>query len=359
MTMRSGLRTFGYLGLLAACGPAALASRAAAAEPQYRPLKQIAIGGGSGWDYLFAEPEGRRLYVTHGTKVVVIDTDKDKVVGEVLDTPGVHGFVPVPALGRGFSTNGQENKASVVDLATLKTVMKVPTGGNPDALLFEPKSGEVWTFNGRGKSATAFDAKTGKVVAEAVPLDGKPESGVADPSGERLYVNIEDKNEVAVIDAKAHQVVTRWPIAPGTAATGIAFDPSTHRLIVGCGNSKMVLLDATTGAVVASADCGQGVDAVAFDPGTHLAFVSAGGSGTVTIARVEADKLTVVQTLTTERGARTMTVDSKTHKIYLSNAKSRTDANSFHVLVYGPADAAAPAAPAAPPAPADAGKAKP
>ena len=328
----------GLAGVLLAVGAAASprAAVAAAAEPQYRALKQIAIGGGSGWDYLYAEPEAHRLYVSHGTKVVVIDTEKDKVVGEVLDTPGVHGFVPVPALGRGFSTNGQENKASVVDLATLKTISKVPTGGNPDALLYESKGGLVWTFNGRGRSATSFDAKTAKVVGEDVALDGKPETGAADPSGERIYVNLEDKDEVAVIDVKTRKVTARWPIAPGKAATGMALDPATHRLIVGCGNSKVVMLDAGTGAVVGSCDAGQGIDAVAFDPETHLAFASAGGSGTVTVAKVEADKLTVVQTLTTERGARTMTVDPKTHKIYLSNAKSRTDANSFHVLVYGP-----------------------
>jgi DNA-binding beta-propeller fold protein YncE len=308
---------------------------ASAAEPQYKLLKQIQIGGGSGWDYLLAEPETHRLYVTHGTKVMVIDTETDKVVGEILDTPGVHGFVPVPALKRGFSSNGQENKSSIVDLDTLKTIEKVATGPNPDAILYEPKSGEIWTFNGRGQSATAYDAKTGKVVAASIPVNGKPETGVADAEANRIYVNLEKENEIAVLDIKEHKLVTRWPIAPGTAATGMAIEPALHRLIVGCGNSKMLLVDSTDGKVVSTVDCGQGVDAAAYDPGTHLAFVSAGGSGTVTIAKVEADKLTLVQTLTTERGARTMTVDTKTHRIYLSNAKSRTDKDSFHVLVYG------------------------
>jgi DNA-binding beta-propeller fold protein YncE len=308
---------------------------ASAAEPQYKLLKQIQIGGGSGWDYLFAEPETHRLYVTHGTKVMVIDTEADKVVGEIVDTPGVHGFVPVPALKRGFSSNGQENKSSIVDLETLKTIEKVATGPNPDALLYEPKSGEIWTFNGRGQSATAYDAKTGKVVAASIPVNGKPETGVADPEANRIYVNLEKENEIAVLDIKVHKLVTRWPIAPGASATGMAIEPALHRLIVGCGNSKMLLIDSTNGKVVSSVDCGQGVDAAAYDPGTHLAFVSAGGSGTVTVAKVEADKLTVVQTLTTERGARTMTVDTKTHRIYLSNAKSRTDKDSFHVLIYG------------------------
>jgi DNA-binding beta-propeller fold protein YncE len=309
--------------------------RAVAADPQYKLLKQIPIGGGSGWDYLFAEPETHRLYVTHGTKVVVIDTEQNKVIGAVTDTPGVHGFVAVPELKRGFSSNGQENKSSVVDLETFQTIMKVPTGPNPDALLYEPKSGEVWTFNGRGQSATAYDAKSGKVVEASIALEGKPETGVADPEANRIYVNLENKNEIAVIDVKEHKVVANWPIAPGASATGLAIDRSLHRLIAGCGNSKMLLMDSTSGKVISTVDCGQGVDAAAFDPETHLAFVSAGGSGTVTVAKVEADKLTVIQTLTTERGARTMTVDSKTHRIYLSNAKSRTDATSFKVLVYG------------------------
>jgi DNA-binding beta-propeller fold protein YncE len=312
----------------------ALSLPARAADPQYKLLKEIPIGGGGGWDYLSADPVNHRLYVSHGTKVVVIDTQQDKVVGEITDTPGVHGFIAVPDLKRGFSSNGQENKASIVDLETLKTIEKVTTEGNPDALLYDPGSGEVYTFNGRGQSATAFDAKTGKVAAN-IPLGGKPETGVVDPDAHRVYDNLEDKNQVVVIDTKEHKVVANWPIAPGTSATGMAFDKANHRLIIGCGNEKMVMMDSTNGKVIATVDCGQGVDAAAFDPETHLAFVSAGGSGTVTIAKVEPDKLTVIQTLTTERGARTMTVDTKTHKIYLSNARSRTDANSFKVLVYG------------------------
>jgi DNA-binding beta-propeller fold protein YncE len=275
------------------------------------------------------------LYVSHGTKVVVIDMDQDKIVGEVTDTPGVHGFITVPELKRGFSSNGQENKSSIVDLETLKTVEKVTTDGNPDALLYEPGAGEIYTFNGRGQSATAFDAKTGKVVAAIIPLGGKPETGVADSKAGKVYDNIENKNEVVVIDTKTHAVTAHWPIAPGESATGMAIDVDLHRLIIGCANEKMLMMDSTNGKIVASVACGQGVDAAAYDPQTHLAFVSAGGSGTVTVAKVEADKLTVIQTLTTERGARTMTVDTKTHRIYLSNAKSRTDANSFKVLVYG------------------------
>jgi DNA-binding beta-propeller fold protein YncE len=321
----------GIVGLLVV----AVAGGARAAEPHYKFVKEIPIGGGGGWDYLYADGAGHRLYVTHGTKVVVIDTEQDKVVGTIPDTPGIHGFVTAPELGRGFSSNGQENKSSIVDLTNLKLVTKVPTGANPDALLYEPKSGQVWVFNGRGQSATVYDGKTGNVVVAEIKLGGKPETGVADAEAGRVYVNLENKSEVAVIDMKEHKVVANWPIAPGATATGMALDPALHRLIIGCGNSKMVLMDSADGKVVSTVDCGQGVDAAAFDPETHLGFVSAGGSGTVTVAKVEADKLTVVQTLPTERGARTMTVDPKTHRIYLANAKSRTDANSFKVLVYG------------------------
>ena len=311
------------------------AARASAAEPHYKFIKEIPIGGGGGWDYIYADAAGRRLYVTHGTKVVVVDTDQDKVVGSIPDTPGIHGFVTAPELHRGFSSNGQENKSSIIDLTTLKLIKKVPTGANPDSILYEPKSQTVWTFNGRGQSATVYDAKSGNVVEAEIKLGGKPETAVADGEAGRVYVNLENKNELGVIDMKEHKLVANRPIAPGATASGLAFDPALHRLIIGCGNSKMVMMDSSDGKVVSSVDCGQGVDAAAFDPGTHLGFVSAGGSGTVTVAKVEADKLTIVQTLQTERGARTMTVDTRTHRIYLPNAKSRNDPNSFKVLEYG------------------------
>ncbi|HVS73582.1 MAG TPA: YncE family protein [Phycisphaerae bacterium] len=335
-----GIRHLQALCIVALLAAAGLSARAADVTTPYKLLKEIPIGGGGGWDYLRAEPSNHRLYVTHGTKVVVIDTQQNKIVGEIDDTPGVHGFVAAPDIKRGFTSNGQENKSSIVDLDTLKTIMKVPTGGNPDSILYDPTSGEVWTCNGRGKSITCYDGKTGKVIVDAIPLDGKPETGVVDPTAERVYVNLEDKNSIAVLDVKTHKVIDTWSIAPGEGATGLAIDVDLHRLIAGCANSKMVMLDSTTGKVLATVACGQGVDAAAIDPSTQLAFVSAGGSGTVTIAKIDGDKLTAVQTLTTERGARTMTVDTSTHRIYLSNAKSRTDPASFKVLVYGPEEPA-------------------
>ena len=319
------------------------------ADGPYHFLKEIAVGGEGGWDTLSIDETAHRLYVSHASKVVVIDLDKGEVVGEITNTPGVHGFAPVSEFQRGFSSNGQESKASMVDLKTLKTLSKVDTGANPDGMLYEPGQHEVYMFNGRGQSATVIDAKSDKVVA-TIPLGGKPEFAQADSAAGRVYNNLEDKSEVVAIDIKKHEVVNRWPIAPGEEASGMAIDLAHHRLFLGCGNKMMVMMDSTSGKVVASVPIGQGVDANAFDPGTQLAFSSC-GDGTVTIAHEDApDKLTVVQTLKTERGAKTMTLDPKTHKIYLASAKFEAQpeqapgsprqrpkmvTGSFKILVYG------------------------
>jgi YVTN family beta-propeller protein len=276
---------------------------------------------------------------------VVIDLGKDQVVGEITNTPGVHCIAVAPKLNLGFTSNGKENKASIVDLKTLQTLSKVDTGTNPDAILFEPGQNEIYAFNGRGQSATVIDAKSGKVVA-TIPLGGKPEFAEADSSAGRIFNNLEDKNEVAVIDTKSQQVVTNWPSAPGEEASGIAIDLKNHRLFLGCGNKLMVMMDSTNGKVLATVPIGQGVDGSAFDPETGFAFASCGGDGTTTIAHEDTpDKLTVVQTLTTERSARTMAIDPKTHKIYLPSAKFEAPAEgqrrgkmvpgSFKILVYG------------------------
>jgi YVTN family beta-propeller protein len=306
-----------------------------AADAQYKLLKEIPVGGAATWDYASVDEAARRLYVSHGTEVVVIDVDKDAVVGVISNTPGVHGLAPAPDLARGFVSCGRENKAAIVDLKTLEILSKVDTGANPDGMLYEPSQQEVYMFNGRGNSATVIDAKAGKVVA-TIPLGGKPEFAQADSKAGRVYNNIEDKSTVAVIDIKTHTVVTNWPIAPGEGASGMAFDVKNHRLFLGCGGSKlMVMMDSESGKVITSVPIGDGVDANSFDPATQLAFASCGGNGTVTIAHEDSpDKLTVVQTLTTERGARTMTIDPKTHKIYLA-AGQRNTPNSFKVLVFG------------------------
>jgi len=314
-----------------------------AADVNYHLVKTIPVGGDGGWDYLSVDSAAQRLYVSHATQVVVIDLAKEAVVGEITNTPGVHGLAVAPDLGRGLVTCGRENQAALVDLKTREILSKVDTGANPDGMLYEPGRQEFYAFNGRGQSATVIDARTQKVVA-TIPLGGKPEFAQADAKAGLVFDNLEDQSEVAVIDTKTHSVTNRWPIAPGEEASGMALDEKNHRLFLGCGNQRMVMLDSTSGKVLASVPIGGGVDANAFDPATQLAFASC-GDGTVTIAHEEGDTLTVVQTLPTEKGARTMTIDPATHKIYLASAKFDAPAagqrrgkmvvGSFKILIYG------------------------
>jgi YVTN family beta-propeller protein len=305
----------------------------------------IQIGGEGGWDYLSVDSAAHRLYVSHATHVVVIDTQTNKVVGDIPDTPGVHGFAAVPELGKGFSSNGRENKVSVVDLKTLKLIQKIDTGENPDWIVYEPSKKEVYTMNGRGKSASVIDTATMKVVA-TIPLEGKPETAMVDAKAGKLYINMEDLNSVKVVDIATHKVSATWPAAPCEAATGMAIDLAAHRLFLGCDNKLMVMMDSTSGKVVYSVPVGEGVDATSFDPQTKLAFTSNGGAGTVTVAREDsASLLKVVQTIKTVRGARTMTLDPSTHTIYLaatdyepqapgSKDRPKAVAGSFRVLTY-------------------------
>jgi hypothetical protein len=315
------------------------------ADGLYHFIKDIPVGGDGGWDYLSMDSAAHRLYVSHGTQVIVIDLANDQVVGEITNTPGVHGIALAPELGLGVTSNGQENKAGIVDLKTLETLSKVDTAKGPDGMLYNPAQKEAYLFCGRAQAATGVDVKVKKVVA-TIPLDGRPEFATVDAKAGRIYDNLEDKSEVAVIDSVSHTVMTNWPIAPGEEGSGMAIDLQHHRLFIGCGGSKtMVMMDSTDGRVITSVPIGQGVDANAFDPGTQLAFASC-GDGTTTIAHEDApDKLTVVQTLATERSARTMALDPATHKIYLASAKFEAPAagqrrgkiipGSFKILVYG------------------------
>jgi hypothetical protein len=336
--------------LLACAGFCALGAHAADKSPQYRLLGDIPVGGDTGWDYLSIDADARRLYVTHGTHIAVIDLDAGRVVGDIPDTPGVHGFAIAHDLGRGFSSNGGEAKVSIVDLTSLKTLGKVGTQENPDAILYEPARHEVYAFNGRGHSATVIAAPSGEAVA-TIALPGKPEFAAADSTAGRVFVNIEDKNEIVAIDAQQHKVAATWPIAPGESASGMAFDPAHHRLFIGCDNNLMLMIDSSNGKVVGSVPIGAGVDANAFDPELQLAF-SSNGEGTLTIAHEDSpQKLTVVQTLKTQLSARTMALDPRTHRIYVAAAtllpapkpapgaprhRPPTAPGSFKILVYGP-----------------------
>jgi len=315
---------------------------------RYRQVAAIPIGGEGGWDYLSVDPAARRLYVSHATKVVVVDIDKNTVVGEIAPTPGVHGIALASDLRRGFVSNGREATVSIVDLDSLRTIGTVKTGENPDAILYDGVRHEVYAFNGRGKSATVFAAKTGEVSA-TIPLPGKPEFSVFDEKAERIYTNIEDTSQLVAIDPAKHAVVATWPIAPGEEASGLALDPASHRLFVGCSNELMLMVDAATGKILGSVPIGPGVDANAFDPGTGLAFASS-SDGTLTIARPDAaGKLAIVQTLATPKRSRTMTLDPATHRLYVASAdfappttgpdgkpqRPQVIAGSLRVLVYG------------------------
>jgi YVTN family beta-propeller protein len=318
------------------------------ADGPYHFIKDIPIGGDGGWDYLSVDSAAQRLYVSHGTEVVVIDLAKDAIAGEITNTPGVHGVAIAHELGLGVTSNGRENKAGIVDLKTLQTLAKVDTAEGPDGFVYDSAQKEAYLFCGRAESATVVDVKGQKVVA-TIPLGGRPEFAAVDPEAGRVYDNLENKNEVAAIDTKTHTITNLWPIAPGEGGSGMAIDVKHHRLFVGCHNQLMVMMDDTNGKILASVPIGDGVDACRFDPGTQFAFSSC-GDGTTTIAREDGDKLTVVQTLQTERGARTMALDPATHKIYLATAKFGTQpepANggrrrrppmipgTFKILVYG------------------------
>lgn len=325
---------------------------AVVAEQSYQFITEIPIGGEGGWDILNVDSTAHRLYLSHATKIVVVDLEKNAVAGEIADTPGVHAFLPLPELKRGFSSNGKENKASVVDLTTLKTAAKVDTGESPDAIVYEPKRSEVYIFNHRGNSVTVIEPKSTNVVT-TIALGGSPEFGVADSDVGRVYCNIEDKNEVVAIDTAKHEVVARWPLAPGTEPTGVALDAAHHRLFAACNNKMMVVLNTQTGKVVATVPIGSGTDGCVFDDKMQLAFASC-GEGVTTIAKEETpDRLTVVQTLKTAARARTIALDPQTHRIYLptaefqpapSPAPDATPArptvipNTMKLMVYGPSE---------------------
>jgi DNA-binding beta-propeller fold protein YncE len=318
------------------------------ADGPYHFIKEIPVGGEGGWDYLSIDSSAHRLYVSHATEVVVIDLKSDTIIGAITNTPGVHGVAIAENLGLGVTSNGHENKAGIVDLKTLQTLSKVDTAQGPDGYVYDPSRKEAWFFCGRAQAATVVDVKASKVVA-TIQLDGKPEFPTVDPKSKRVYDNLEDKSEVAVIDTKSHQVLANWSIVPGDGPSGMAIDAKHHRLFIGCHNNMMVMMDSSDGKVVATVPIGEGVDANAFDPGTQLAFASC-GDGTTTIAKEESpDKLTLVQTLTTQPGARTMALDPTTHKIYLATAQfgPQPDQSSnkrrrppiipdtFKILVYG------------------------
>lgn len=294
------------------------AAAALAAAPTYKVIAKIKIGGGTRWDYAYLDSANHRLYVSHGTQTEVIDTTTDKLVGTIPDTKGVHGIAIANDLGRGYTSDGTDNDVTVFDIKTLKVLSKVKTGQNPDAIIYEPVSKRVLTFNGKSADATIFDAKSGSVITASLPVGGKPEFAQVDGKG-HVYVNIEDKNEVIEVDARTSVVSRRYSIAPCDGPSGLAIDPK-NRLYSVCSNKMMVVSDAATGKVLASPAIGPGTDGVAFDDG--YAFSANGGDGTITmVGETSPGKFTAVATIPTTRGARTIIADQKSHKLYLPAAE--------------------------------------
>ena len=296
-------------------------------------LKTFNVGGPGGWDYITVDPDARRLYVSHATRVMVLDADQGKALGEIDDTPGVHGIAVVPEFNVGFTSNGKEGMLSVFDLKTLKMLRKVKAGQNPDSIIYDPASKKVFAFNGRSGDATIVDPAALDKAPVSLPIGGKLETGVADGAG-RVYVNVEDKNEIVAIDSKAGKVLAHWPLAPGEGPTGLAMDREHRRLYSGCSNKMMVVLDADQGKVLATPPVGSGVDGSAFDPQLGLAASANGRDGTLTAVKEEpAGTFKVVQTLKTASGARTITSDPKTHRFYLPCNVATNGQSEFSVLV--------------------------
>ena len=326
------------------------------AQGPYAKIGEVPVGGAASFDYLNVDPAAHRLYLTHSTEVVVIDTTTNAVVGRIPAGPRIHGIALVG--DRGYITNGGEATVSIVDLKTLQVLNKVTTDpnnamANPDAITYEPKQKEIYAFNHTGKSAGVLEAATGKLVT-VIPLSGVAETGQADPALGRVYVNIEDTDSVDVIDTATHKVIANWKVTPATSPTGMAIDLATHRLFVG-GGPNTVMMDGRTGKIVASISIPSGTDATWFDPGLKMVFSSCTGNGGVIVAaKVDGDTMTVVQTIETTRGARTMALDTSTHRLYVAGQKyapvdptappppaggrGRGPAgipDSFHVLVFG------------------------
>jgi DNA-binding beta-propeller fold protein YncE len=293
----------------------ALPAAASSQQTSYHVVGKISLAGEGGWDYLTVDTAAHRLYVSRGTHVAVIDLDKDSVIGDIPNTLGVHGIALVRGLNRGFTSNGRDTTVTVFDLKTLApiSVVKV-TGANPDAIIYEPLSRRVFTFNGRGANATAIDPQSGTVVG-TLDLGGKPENAVSDGRG-RMYVNIEDKSELVAFDPRTLKVLSRWSLAPCEEPSGLAIDRKTNRLFSVCSNGVMAVVDPDRGRVIATLPIGNGTDGAAFDAALSFA-VSSNGEGSMTIVHEESpDSFRVVATVATQRGGRTIALDERTHRLY-------------------------------------------
>jgi YVTN family beta-propeller protein len=307
-------------------------------------LKTFHIESAGGWDYLAVGPGNNRLYVSHGTQVNILDKTSGDSIGIIENTTGVHGIAFDKENNKGFTSNGRLNNVTVFDLGTNAVITQIATGENPDAILYEPFSKKIITCNGRSKDLSVIDPVTNSVVA-TIPVGGKPETAVSSETG-TLYVNIEDKSEIVVVDVTSFAVTAHWPLAPAEEPTGLVIDRKTNRLFAGCGNKLLAIVNASDGKVIKTLPIGGGCDGAAFDADTKNIFTS-NGEGTMTIYHEKtADDFEMVATVTTKRGARTITADQQTHLVYLPTAEFEAQSNpsqgrprmipgTFQVLVVG------------------------
>ena len=313
----------GFLSVILAAtilGPALRAQQTpAGTQLGYRLLKKVKLGGEGGWDYLTVDPATHRLFISRSTHVMVVDAEQGTVLGDIPNTPGVHGIALVSELNKGFTSNGKSATSTIFDMTTLKVSGEAKTDKDPDAIVYDPSSKRIFTFNGDAASATAIDAATGKSVG-TVALGGGPEYAASDGKG-HMFVNLEDKSALVKFDPATLKVENTWPLAPCESPSGLAIDVEHEILIVGCHNKMMAFVDGNSGHVIGTVPIGQGVDANRFDPETGLAFASC-GDGTLTIAHEDSpDKFSVVQVLNTQRGARTMEWDKSNHNLCLVTAE--------------------------------------
>jgi DNA-binding beta-propeller fold protein YncE len=309
---------FALLLLITAAVPYLFAAPQAAGNSGYHLVKKVKLGGAGGWDYLEVDPATHRLFISRGTHVIVVDPEQGKVIGDIPDTQGVHGIALVDEFNTGFTSNGKTGDSTIFDLTSLKTTGNAKADKDADAIIYDPFSKRVFTFNGDANTSTAIDAPTGKTIS-SFALGGGPEFGASDGKG-KIFVNLEDKSALVKFDAKTLKIENTWPLAPCESPSGLAIDAAHEILVVGCHNKMMAFVDGNTGKVLGTVPIGQGVDANRFDPVTGLAFASC-GDGTITVAHEDSPtKFTLVGTIQTQRGARTMAIDYATHTVYTVTA---------------------------------------